>query len=234
MNTLRLLANNVTRLLHLMGVVLRHAVAYVLGERARRWPWLAKRLPPARLTGPERLRTLFEDLGGTFVKFGQMLALQPDIVSLEYCNALFKLLDRVEPFGFEDVERTFREEHGRGPEEIFDRIEREPLATASVGQVHVAWLDGEKVAVKVQRPSVEYEFGSDIRLMVAMIATIKALRLGFLSWLLEPTTEFVAWTREELDFRCEARYTEQLRHFARDNPVQTVPKVWSEYTSRRT
>ncbi len=87
---------------------------------------------------------ILEDLGGTFIKLGQMLALQPDILSLEYCNALFDLIDRVAPFPYEDVERVFREETGRPLGEEFDVLERRPAATASIGQVHVAWQDGHE------------------------------------------------------------------------------------------
>jgi len=140
----------------------------------------------------------------------------------------------VEPFPYSDVERIWREEVGETPEETFDSFDRVPIATASVGQVHVAYLDGVKVAVKVQRPAVEFEFGSDIRLMVAMIALIKRLKLKFLYWLIEPTTEFIGWTEEELDYRYEARYSEQMRRNAALNPVQTVPPVYDRFTTRRT
>ena len=67
--------------------------------------------------GPERLRVALEELGGTFIKLGQMLALQPDILRSSYCDALYRLLDRVAPFSYPEVERTFREELGRTPEE---------------------------------------------------------------------------------------------------------------------
>jgi ubiquinone biosynthesis protein len=222
------------RLAHLVTVVVRHGIAHAAGPRMPRWSWLRRRLPPTDLRGPDRLRMVLEDLGGTFIKFGQMLALQPDIVSLEYCNALFNLLDRVAPFGFDQVEKTFVEELGKAPADIFDSFDPEPIATASIGQVHAAYLKGRKVAVKVQRPSVEQEFGGDIRLMTAMIRLIKRLGLRQLSWMIEPLSEFVGWTREELDYRREARYMEQLRHNARTNAVERVPAVAWEYTTRRT
>ncbi len=221
------------RLGHIAAVLARHGLASILG-RTGGPRWLLRRLPPGDLDGPERLRFVLEDLGGTFVKFGQMLALQPDIISIRYCNALFKLLDRVDPFPYREVERIWTEEVGRAPEEVFERIERQPLATASIGQVHVAWYRGKKVAVKVQRPNVELQFGSDIRMMVATIRLIRILRLTFLEWLVEPTAEFIAWTREELDYRYEARYSERVRRYARDNPVQTVPAVVDELTTART
>jgi ubiquinone biosynthesis protein len=187
-----------------------------------------------RISGPERLRLLFEDLGGMYIKFGQMLALQPDILSLEYCNALFDLLDRVKPFGYSDVERTFIEELGKTPDELFDTFEKQPLATASIGQVHLAWVRDRKVAVKVQRPAVETDFKGDVRLMATVIKLIKYLHIRWLYWLIEPTSEFVAWTREELDYRYEARYLRQLRQNARDNPNEWIPELFDEFTTRRT
>jgi ubiquinone biosynthesis protein len=175
---------------------------------------------------------MIEDLGGTFIKFGQMLALQPDILSLEYCNALFDLLDRVAPFGFEHAERTFIEEFGKSHSEIFDSIDANPIATASIGQVYRAYLQGRELAVKVQRPNAETEFTGDIRLMAGAIRMIKLLSLKKFYWLIEPMSEFVAWTHEELDYRCEARYMEQLRSNAHDNPYERVPEVLWEYTTR--
>ncbi len=222
------------RLAHITRAVVRHALAHLLGVLVGRWPWLARRLRVSPLGGPERLRVMLEEIGGTFIKFGQMLALQPDIISLEYCNALFNLLDRVTPFSTGDVERIFVEELGAPPQKLFDSFDERPLATASIGQVHVGWVDGRKVAVKVQRPNVETDFAGDIRLMTAAIRLIKRLRLRWLYWMLEPMGEFLAWTHEELDYRCEARYMERLRRNARGNPHERVPEVFGQFTTRRT
>jgi ubiquinone biosynthesis protein len=230
------------RVLHIAGVLLRHAIAalvvrYPRSPRLRRTAaihWLAGRFTLAGLTGPQRFRRLFEDLGGSFIKFGQMLALQPDIVSLEYCDELFNLMDRIEPFPVEHVERVFREELGQSPDEIFDRFDPEPLATASIGQVHTAVLDGRKVAVKIQRPSVDVDFAADIRLMSFAMRVIRRLEIKSLYWMLEPTGEFVAWTREELDYRREARYADRLRRNAAENPFERVPEIFWHLTTRRT
>lgn len=221
------------RLAHIMAVIIKHALGYASGRLIERWPWLAGRLP-RKLSGPERLRMAFEGIGGTFIKFGQMLALQPDILSLEYCNALFNLLDHVAPFGYAQIESTFLEELGRAPSEIFDSFEQQPLATASIGQVHVAYLQGRKLAVKVQRPNVETDFAGDIRLMTAAVSLIKRLRLKFVYWMIEPMSEFIAWTKEELDYRNEARYMEHLKSNARNNLHERVPEVLWDYTTRRT
>lgn len=99
--------------------------------------------------------------------------------------------------------------------------------------MHVGYLSGRKVAIKVQRPSVDTDFAGDIRLMVATIHLIKRLHLRFIYWMIEPISEFVAWTREELDYRCEARYMEKLGRHAQDNVHERVPEVIWKYTTRR-
>ncbi len=213
------------RLAGLVRVLARHGLAHLGGTRWSRFPRLARRLPPGDLSGPQRLSAILEDLGGSFIKFGQMLALQPDILSLEYCNALFDLLDQVEPFDYAEVDRIVRAELGRGPEEVFESFERAPIATASIGQVHVAWLDGKKVAVKVQRPVVERDFTGDIRVMTACVRAIRRFRLRSLEWLIEPMSEFVAWTQEELDYRNEARSMRQMRQNSLGSPSEYVPEV---------
>jgi ubiquinone biosynthesis protein len=212
------------RLAYITFVITKHVLAHACGVLRS----------SVQLSGPERLRVALEELGGSFIKFGQMLALQPDILSLEYCNGLFDLLDRIKPFEYCEVEQIFLTETGKTPLEIFDSFDPVPIATASIGQVHVAYLDRRKVAVKVQRPSVETDFAGDIRLMAAAITAIKRLHLRSLYWMLEPTGEFLRWTREELDYRYEARYMERLRRNASKNSHERVPEVFWPYTSRRT
>jgi len=227
---------DLARLLHIVRVAAAHRLMHTRGRRLgplQRWRWLARRLPPPELSGPDRLRATLEDLGGMFIKLGQVLALQPDILSLEHCYALFKLLDRVEPFPYTEAERVVRAELGRGPEEVFDRFERTPFASASIGQVHRAWLGERALAVKVQRPSVERDFAVDLRLMTGAVWAIRTLRLRSLDWMVEPLGEFVAWTRDELDYTREAAYLSRLRDNAADNPREEVPGVVRELTTPR-
>lgn len=226
--------SSLRRLAHIIFVIIKHALAQAAAVMCSRQWWLVRRLSSRRLSGPERLRLMFEDVGGTFIKFGQMLALQPDILALEYCNELFNLLDRVTAFDVTQVKKTFVEELKIAPSEIFDHLDEKPLATASIGQVHVGYIGGRKLAVKVQRPSVEMDFAGDIRLISATIRLIKFLRVRALYWMIEPMSEFIAWTHEELDYRCEAHYMEQLRRNAEGNRHERVPTVLWQYTTRRT
>jgi ubiquinone biosynthesis protein len=176
---------------------------------------------------------LIEEMGGTFIKFGQMLALQSDLLPLEYCRVLFTLFDSVAPFSYEEVEQTFREDLQRTPEEIFESFDIHPIAAGSIGQVHVAMLGRRKVAVKVRRPSILSDLGADIAAMKSIVRVVKLMRIRALYWIIAPTEEFVAWTQEELDFRREAHYMEELGRNARENQSEKVPAVfWSCTTAR--
>jgi ubiquinone biosynthesis protein len=225
--------SSLRRMGYIVLVLMRHAALYAGSRWLARWPVVGRRLAPFRLNGPDRLRTILEDLGGTFIKFGQMMALQPDVLPFAYCNALFDLMDRVAPFEFDKVRNLFIDELGRPPSDIFDTFDERPIATASIGQVHTATLNGQRLVVKVQRPNVDTDFMGDIRLMGVAIRLIKRLRWTALYWLIEPISEFVNWTQEELDYRHEARYMDQLRRNATENPDERVPVVYWPYTTRR-
>jgi ubiquinone biosynthesis protein len=207
--------------------------------RLIRLQWLLVKHGAARLVrrhgidGPRRLRMLLEEVGGSFLKFGQVLSLQPDILPRAYCDALFDLLDRVPSFPFRDVERTFVEDLGRRPSEVFDSFDTRPIASASIGQVHVATLEGRRMAVKVRRPTVERDFETDLTLMRALSKVIRGLRLRRFDWLAKASDEFIAWTREELDYRFEARHMEALAHNASDSRSEVVPKLCRELTTSR-
>lgn len=208
-----------TRLIRLHWLLLKHCTVQLVGRRG--------------ISGPQRLRMLLEEVGGSFLKFGQVLSLQPDILPRAYCDALFDLLDRVPSFPYREVERTFVEDLGRRPTEIFDSFDTQPIASASIGQVHVASLDGRKMAVKVRRPTVERDFETDLTVMRGLARIIRGFRLRRLDWLAKASEEFIAWTREELDYRYEARHMEALAFNARDSHSEVVPKLCRELTTAR-
>ena len=186
------------------------------------------------IPGPERLRLLLEELGGSFLKFGQILSLQIDTLPREYCDALLNLLDRVPPFGREQVRQIFQQERGTFPETIFREFNYEPLASASIGQVHRAVLpDSTVVAVKVQRPGIREIFLRDAVLLNLFVRVIFLLQVRSLYFLRDPVREFNEWIHDELDYRREAAYAEVLRRNAQKTPTEAVPRIhWDLTTSR--
>lgn len=214
-------------------VVARHASLHVLHQRTARWPSLARMVPGTRLSGPKRFRLAIEEMGGTFIKFGQMLAMQSDLLPLEYCAALFSLFDQVPAFSYSAVEKTFQEDLGLTPAEIFDSFNLEPIATGSIGQVHSAVLRGCKVAVKVRRPTIVSDFDADISAMRLTVRLVKLLKIRRFYWIIAPTEEFIAWSQDELDYRREAHYMDELAHNALNSEFEKVPAVfWSCTTAR--
>ncbi len=182
---------------------------------------------------PMRLRAYFEDVGGSFVKLGQLLALQPDIIPPHYCDELFDLMDRIKPFPTQEAREIFHLETGRTVSEVFESFDEEPLATASVAQVHSAVYRDMKVAVKIQRPDAGATLGSDTRIVSLLLRFVRLFRLRRFYWLIDPLEEFIAWSREELDFRNEERYTQRAFENACGERFERVPAVFPELTTRR-
>src|SRR5205823_7758994 len=114
----------------------------------------------------QHLRELLDELGPTFVKFGQLLSTRPDVVPPDIIAELRGLQDDVRPFPFEQAERVIEEDLGNTLDRLFLDFERQPMAAASIGQVHRATLpNGKRVAVKVQRPGAPRQIESDLTLL---------------------------------------------------------------------
>jgi ubiquinone biosynthesis protein len=225
--------NSLRRAIYIFRVAVCHLVVHQLHGFLGRWPALAVRLPAPKLSGPERLRLAIEEIGGTFIKFGQMLAMQSDLLPLEYCRTLSTLFDQVPAFSYAEVERTFLEDLKQTPLQIFGSFDRTPIATGSIGQVHTATMGNQTVAVKIRRPTILTDFGADIASMKIVVGAVKLLRIKWLYWIIAPTEEFIFWTQEELDFRREAHYMDELGRNAKDNRFEKVPRVfWSCTTAR--
>ena len=184
---------------------------------------------------PERMRAVLERLGPTFVKAGQMLALRPDYVPLEYAEALRSLHDAVPPFPGAAGGALVEHELGTPLVRLYAEFEREPFAAASLSQVHRAVLpDGRAVAVKVQRPGIGEQVERDLALLAFLARRLERRSPAVLAF--RPTAavaELAEYTRRELDFRREARTAERVRElFAGDERV-VVPEVDWERTSQR-
>ena len=134
-----------------------------------------------RLNRPQRLRMAFEELGPTYIKLGQVLSTRPDLVPADVVKELAKLQDEVPPFPFEDVKAVIESEFNAPAEELFDQLEEQPIASASIGQVHKARLkDGEPVAVKFQRPRIEKVIEVDLEIMLHLATLAERQRQVFL------------------------------------------------------
>jgi ubiquinone biosynthesis protein len=183
----------------------------------------------------QHLREVLDELGPTFVKFGQLLSTRPDVVPPDIVIELRGLQDDVRPFPFEQAERVIEEELGNTLERLFLDFEPAPVAAASIGQVHRATLpNGRRVAVKVQRPGAPQKIEADLGLLyqAARLARERIRALDFVD-ARQLVDEFARSIRKELDYRQEARNAENFhRHFA-GHPHVRVPKVYWQYTRPR-
>ena len=184
---------------------------------------------------PQRLRKAFEELGPTFVKLGQILSLRPDLVPIEYVKELSSLQDRVPPFSYEKVEKIIQEELKKPINELFPYFSKEPIASASIAQVHKAKLkNGTIVAVKVQRPNVKEIMDTDIEVMFYVAKLLEKHSKNLREF--QPTKiveEFKNWTEKELDFRREAKNAKRFYRNFKNSATVKIPKVYDQYSTRR-
>jgi ubiquinone biosynthesis protein len=184
-----------------------------------------------RLDAPrgERLRLGLERLGPIFVKFGQVLSTRPDLVPADVAQELAKLQDRVPPFPAEQSRALVERAFGRRIDEVFERFEAEPVASASIAQVHFASLrGGREVAVKVLRPGMLAVIEKDLALLHTLAAWIERLSAdGRRLRLREVVAEFDIYLHDELDLVREAANAAQLRRNMADLSLVLVPEmVW--------
>ena len=180
------------------------------------------------------LREALVELGPTFVKLGQLLSTRPDILRPVFIEELEKLQDKVEPIRYEELQQVLDQE--MGPiDRVFAEFDPNPLAAASIGQVHRArLLNGVEVIVKIQRPGIESKVRSDFEILkgLARISeqrSAEARRLGILAMV----EDYRRTLLRELDYEREARNTERVfKNFADDSRV-IIPRVFKEYSSPR-
>jgi aarF domain-containing kinase len=190
-----------------------------------------------RLTRPMLLRMFCEDLGPTFIKFGQIIASSAGMFPDPYVKEFQKVLDRVKPFAFEDVKRTLDEELGAEKAAHLVDIQPKQLASASIAQVHTAKLrDGTLVVIKVQRPGIIARCMADMKIMRFVAALVQRFKKN--ADLANPVgivDDFTKTLTEELDFRREAanldKFNEIMRELGHKHIRAPVPH--HEYTTRK-
>lgn len=183
----------------------------------------------------ERVRLAFEELGPTYIKLGQILSTRPDLVQVDFIHELSKLQDDVPPFPFEEAKRIVESELREPLENIFETFEETPLASASIGQVHRArYLDGEDVAIKIQRPGIQRLIDIDLEIMLHL-ATLAQRHIEELSFHqpVKIVEEFAKTLERELDYTIEATSMERVSREFLNDPTVYIPKVFRETTTAR-
>jgi predicted unusual protein kinase regulating ubiquinone biosynthesis (AarF/ABC1/UbiB family) len=235
---------NLGRLSEIAQIAVKHGFGYffeahrltdlIPGHRAARLAEAMEDGGAGSLRG-QHLRELFEELGPTFVKFGQLLSTRPDVVPPDVVAELRALQDDVRAFPFEQVERVVEDDLGNTIERLFLDFEQRPVAAASIGQVHRATLDGgERVVVKVQRPTARDEIMRDLGLL-ELFAEQVAERDVFRRVVDVPAVveHLSSSLRRELDFCVEANNIDRLREVLEPYSRLDVPRVHGEFTSSR-
>jgi ubiquinone biosynthesis protein len=208
------------RLLQILRVLTRHKFLGALRGKSH-WP------------APAEVRETFEELGLTFLKFGQVLAMRRDLLPDTYINELELLHDQLPALSFAVVSTTVEAELGKRLTEIFASFSEVPLAAATIAQVHEATLlDGRHVAVKVQRPGLEEMIATDIAALSYLVTLAESLfpRLRALD-LPVLVSEFASTLNRETDFNHEARSIMLFRAALADIPDLWIPEVVTEYSS---
>ena len=184
----------------------------------------------------ERIRRALEDLGPTFVKIGQIMSLRPDLIPPPLIDELSKLQDDVAPLEFSQIKEAVEKSTGRPLQETFSIFDPEPLAAASVSQVHRGVLLGEGliVSIKVQRPGIRTKIKRDLDILAALVGQlherIENLRMYDLPNLVRVTRRTLL---RELDFKREARNMKIARAYVREHPEIIIPVVYEKYCNER-
>jgi predicted unusual protein kinase regulating ubiquinone biosynthesis (AarF/ABC1/UbiB family) len=193
------------------------------------------RSPAFHTARAERLAATLASMGPTFIKLTQLFAGRRDLIPSPYVESLSTLTDRVPAVPWPAIREEITRSYGVPPEQVFETIEEQPLAAASLGQVHRARADGRDVVVKVLRPGVEQQVADDLRVARRLLRSLASrLHPPHVQGILGVLDEFERRVADEMDFRQEAAFAARIRQNFRSERTVRVPEVLDRYTRRRT
>ena len=221
------------RLVKIISVSLKYGLDQMIlsNEPTGRLAWLSRYRRRFDEPAGARLRQALESLGPIFVKFGQMLSTRRDLLPPAIAEELARLQDRVPPFPTEEALAQLHAAYGKPVDEVFARFDRQPVASASIAQVHFAQLpDGTEVAVKILRPGIAPVITHDLALLDAAATVLeKVWPEGRRLKPREVVAEFSKYLRDELDLMREAANCSQLRRNFKDSELLVVPEVYWDW-----
>ncbi|MFT3716587.1 MAG: AarF/UbiB family protein [Gordonia sp. (in: high G+C Gram-positive bacteria)] len=192
---------------------------------------------PGKRDVAHQIRLTFENLGPTYVKLGQLIASSPGVFTKELSDEFESLLDRVPPAPADDVHRILESEFGKPASEVFATFDDEPIASASIAQVHTATLkSGEEVVVKVQRPGIAGRLSPDVAILERVAGLAEISEYGRMLSARHVVEDFADGLNAELDFRNEAKTMEEWFDCLQPGPFGDrvrVPKVYHDLTTQR-
>lgn len=184
---------------------------------------------------PEKLRLIIEDLGPTFIKIGQIMSMRRDIFPSEYCIELEKLRSQVTPMPFDEFIRIIEEEYDCPVDEVFRTINRFPLGSASIAQVHAAELvDGAKVVIKVQRPGIYKVMAQDVVLLNRATGILNlASNIGDVVDFKMIVDEMWSTAQQEMDFLFEAKNAQLFNELNAEIKYIGCPRIYNQFTTSK-
>jgi ubiquinone biosynthesis protein len=222
----------IKRFEQILQVISKYELGYYLEvARLKKRTFLSKK---NKMSRPVELRMLFEELGGSFVKLGQLLSLRPDLIPKEYCDELGKLQDDVDPIPYHEIEHVIKSELKQPVKKLFKSFDKKPIASASIGQVHVARLtNGKKVAVKIMRPGIRALMATDLEILDYLSRIFKHHVKQELVDPEEIFQEFKHYTENEMDYLKEAYTIKKFyANFRNDRKIK-IPIVYEKLTTHR-
>ncbi len=236
---------NLQRIQTILNVLLKHGFGQLirqlglhrllpLGKQASALSQDDSVSPLDPLTMPERLRLALEELGPTFIKFGQVLSTRPDILPESFISELKKLREDIRPMPYPGIKKAVEDFLGNPVQTAFSEFSERPIATASIGQVHSGKLiTGESVVVKIRRPGIEPIIKNDLDIL-RTLAGVLSSRIDDMAKF-DPVglvREFERTILQEMDFNVEAMNMERFRENLKQESCVKIPRVFWQYSGK--